>query len=70
MSTCMGLTGYEGMQAQWDEEDSQLTALGIPHPYEAFPEGRPMSWLRARSKLEISESEGVAHIWWKTEATK
>jgi hypothetical protein len=65
---CIGPTGYEGMQAQWDEEDSQLTTLGIPNPYEAFPEGHPRSWLRARSKLEISE--GVAHIQCKTEATR
>jgi hypothetical protein len=67
---CMSPTSYEGMQAQWDEEDSLLTALGIPNPYDAFLEGMPRSWLRARSKLEISEPEGVAHIRWKTEATK
>ncbi|CAL4924945.1 unnamed protein product [Urochloa decumbens] len=66
----MGPAGYEGMESMWEEEDSKLLALGIPNPYEIFPEGRPRNWLRARSKLQISELEGVAHIRWKTEATK
>ncbi|CAL5089802.1 unnamed protein product [Urochloa decumbens] len=66
----MGPAGYEGMESIWEEEDSWLLALGIPNPYEIFPEGWPRNWLRARSKLEISELEGVAHIRWKTEATK
>jgi len=65
---CMGPCGYEGMQAQWDEEDRKLAALGIPNPYEEYPEGRTRNWLRARSKLVISE--GVTTIEWKTEATK
>ena len=48
---CMGPCGYEGMQAQWDEEDAKLAALGIPNPYEEYLEGRTRNWLRARSKL-------------------
>jgi hypothetical protein len=51
---CMGPTGYERIQAQWDEEDRKLASLGIASPYEEFPEGRTRSWLRARSKLVIS----------------
>ena len=65
---CMGPCGYEGMQAQWDEEDAKLAALGIPNPYEEYLEGRTRNWLRARSKLVISE--GVATIEWKTDATR
>ena len=61
---CMGPCGYEGMQAQWDEEDAKLAALGIPNPYEEYLEGRIRNWLRVRSKLVISE--GVAYIEWKT----
>jgi len=57
---CMGPSGYEGIQAQWDEEDRKLASLGIANPYEEFPEGRTRSWLGARSKLVISE--GAAHI--------
>ena len=64
----MGPCGYEGMQAQWDEEDAKLAALGIPNPYEEYPEGRTRNWLRARSKLVILE--GVATIEWKTDATR
>ena len=65
---CMGQIGYEGIQAQWDEEDSKLASLWIANPYEEFPEGWTRSWLRTRSKLVISE--GAAYIKWKTEATK
>ena len=65
---CMGPCGYEGMQAQWDEEDAKLAALGIPNPYEEYPEGRTRNWLRARSKLVILE--GVATIEWKIDATR
>ena len=42
---CMGPTSYEGIQAQWDEEDRKLASLGIANPYEEFPEGRTRSWL-------------------------
>jgi hypothetical protein len=28
----MGSSAYEGKLAQWEVEDSQLTALGIPNP--------------------------------------
>ena len=64
----MGPCGYEGMQAQWDEEDAKLAALGIPNPYEEYLEGRTRNRLRARSKMVISE--GVATIEWKTDATR
>jgi len=64
----MGSCGHEGMQAQWDEEDTKLATLGIPNPYEEYLEGRTWNWLRARSKLVISE--GVATIEWKTDATR
>ena len=50
----MGPTGYEGTQAQWDEEDRKLASLGIANPYEEFREGRTRSWLRARSKLVMT----------------
>jgi len=36
---CMGPSSYEGIQAQWDEEDRKLASLGIANPYEEFPEG-------------------------------
>ena len=65
---CMGQIGYEGIQAQWDEEDSKLASLWIANPYEEFPEGWTRSWLRTRSKLVISE--GATHIKWKTEDTE
>ena len=65
---CMGPTGYEGIQAQWDEEDRKLASLGIANPYEEFREDRTRSWLRVRSKLVISE--GATHIKWKTEDTE
>ena len=42
---CMGPSGYEGTQAQWDEEDRKLASLGIANPYEEFSEGRTRSWL-------------------------
>ena len=29
---CMGQIGYEGIQAQWDEEDSKLASLWIANP--------------------------------------
>ena len=61
---CMGSIGYEGMQAQWDEEDRKLASIGIPYPYEEYLQGQTRSWLRARSNLVISE--GVAYIEWKT----
>ena len=45
-----------------------MAALGIPNPYEEYPNGQTRNWLRARGKLVISE--GVTTIEWKTEATK
>jgi hypothetical protein len=38
---------------QWEEEDGQLAAAGIPNPYDTYPDDRSKNWLRARSKLVI-----------------
>jgi len=64
----MGSSGYEGKLAKWEEEDRKLEALGIPNPWDEYPNGRPRYWLRARSTLEISE--GTARIRWNQESTK
>ena len=40
---CMGPSGYEGIQAQWDEEDRKLASIGIANPYEEFSKGRTRS---------------------------
>jgi hypothetical protein len=40
---------------QWEEEDRQLAAAGIPNPYDAYPDDRSKNWLRARSKLVIKD---------------
>jgi hypothetical protein len=47
----MGPAGYTVKLEQWEEEDRQLAAAGIPNPYDAYPSDRSRNWLRARSKL-------------------
>uniref|UniRef100_K3ZF41 Uncharacterized protein n=1 Tax=Setaria italica TaxID=4555 RepID=K3ZF41_SETIT len=63
----MGTAGYARKQAQWVEEDNQLTALGIHNPWDDFHEGRPRNWLQGRSRLEVNE--GVAEIKWNKDLT-
>jgi hypothetical protein len=55
----MGPAGCTVKLEQWEEEDRQLAAAGIPNPYEAYPDNRPKNWLRARSKLVIKDSVAV-----------
>jgi hypothetical protein len=38
---------------QWEEEDRQLAAAGIPNPYDAYLDDYSKNWLRAMSKLVI-----------------
>jgi len=64
----LGPVGYEGKIARWEKEDSDLSAKGIPNPWDEFPEGRSRNWLRARSELAVSD--GTAHIKWKKESTQ
>jgi hypothetical protein len=49
----MGPAGYTVKLEQWEEEDRQLAAVGIPNPYDAYPNDLSKNWLRARSKLVI-----------------
>jgi hypothetical protein len=51
----MGLAGYTVKLEQWEEEDRQLAAAGIPNPYDAYPDDGSKNWLRARSKLVIKD---------------
>jgi hypothetical protein len=51
----IGLAGYTVKQEQWEEEDRQLAAAGIPNPYDTYPDDRSKNWLRARSKLVIND---------------
>jgi hypothetical protein len=55
----MGLAGYTVILEQWEEEDRQLAAAGIPNPYDAYPDDRSKNWLRARSKLLIKDRVAV-----------
>lgn len=64
----MGLAGYAGKQAQWKEEDNQLTAAGIHNPWVDFPEGRSRNWLWGSNRLEVKG--GVAEIKWNKESNK
>jgi len=64
----LGPVGYDGKIARWEKEDSDLSAKGIPNPWDEFPEGRSRNWLRARSELAVSD--GTAHIKWKKESTQ
>jgi hypothetical protein len=49
----MGLAGYIVKLPQWEEDDKQLATVGIPNPYDVYPDDRYNSWLQARSKLVI-----------------
>jgi hypothetical protein len=51
----MGPAGYTVKLEQWEEEDRQLAAAGIPNPYDAYPDDRSKNWPRARSKLVIKD---------------
>jgi hypothetical protein len=55
----MGPAGYTVKLEQWEEEDRQLVAAGIPNPYDAYPDDRSKNWLRARSKLVIKDFVAV-----------
>jgi hypothetical protein len=55
----MGPTGYTVKLEQWEEDDRQLAAAGIPNPYDAYPDDRSKNWLRARSKLVIKDRVAV-----------
>ena len=37
--------GYDGKIAWWEKEDSDLSAKGIPNPWEDFPERWSRNWL-------------------------
>jgi hypothetical protein len=51
----MGPAGYSVKLEQWEEEDRQLVAAGIPNPYDAYLDDRSKNWIRARSKLVIKD---------------
>jgi hypothetical protein len=51
----MGPAGYTVKLEQWEEEDIQLAATGIPNPYDAYTNDRSKNLLRARSKLVIKD---------------
>jgi hypothetical protein len=51
----MGPAGYTVKLEQWEEEERQLAAAGIPNPYEAYRDDRSKNWLRARRKLVIKD---------------
>jgi hypothetical protein len=55
----MGPVGYTVKLEQWEEEDKQLAAAGIPNPYDAYPDDRSKNWLRASSKLVIKDRVAV-----------
>jgi hypothetical protein len=55
----MGPTGYTVKLEQWEEEDRQLAAAGIPNPYDAYPDDRSKNLLRVRSKLMIKNCVAV-----------
>jgi hypothetical protein len=41
----MGPVGYTVKLEQWEEEDKQLAAAGIPNPYDAYPDDRSKNWI-------------------------
>jgi hypothetical protein len=41
----MGPVGYTMKLEQWEEEDRQLAAAGIPNPYDAYPDDGFENWL-------------------------
>jgi hypothetical protein len=55
----MGPASYAVKLEQWEEEDRQLAAAGIPNPYDAYPDDHSKNWLRARSKLVIKDRVAV-----------
>jgi DNA-directed RNA polymerase subunit N (RpoN/RPB10) len=55
----MGLAGYTVKLEQWEEEDRQLAAAGIPNPNDSYPDDHSNNWLRARSKLVIKDRVSV-----------
>jgi hypothetical protein len=55
----MGPAGYTEKLEQWEEEDRQLAAAGVPNAYDAYPDDRSWNWLRALSKLEIKDCVAV-----------
>jgi hypothetical protein len=55
----MGPAGYTVNLEQWEEEDRQLALVGIPNPYDAYPDDRSKNWLQARSKLVIKDRVAV-----------
>jgi hypothetical protein len=55
----MGPAGYIVKLEQWEKEERQLAAAGIPNPYDAYPDNRSKNWLRARSKLVIKDRVAV-----------
>jgi hypothetical protein len=44
---------------QWEEENRQLTSVGIPNPYDAYPNYRSKNWLQSSSKLVIKDRVAV-----------
>jgi hypothetical protein len=55
----MGPAGYTVKLEQWEEDNRQLAAAGIPNPYHAWPDDRSKNWRRARSKLVIKDRVAV-----------
>jgi hypothetical protein len=55
----MGPASYVVKLEQWEEEDRQLAAAGIPNPYDAYLDDHSKNWLRARSKLVIKDRVAV-----------
>jgi hypothetical protein len=55
----MGPAGYNVKVEQWEEDDRQLAAAGIPNPYDAYPDDHSKNWLQARSKLVIKDRVAV-----------
>jgi hypothetical protein len=51
----MGPAGCTVKLEQWEEEDRQLAAAGIPNPYDTYPDDRSKNWLRVRSKVVIKD---------------
>jgi hypothetical protein len=55
----MGPIGYTVKLEQWEEEDRQLAAAGIPNPYDTYPDDRSKNWIRVSSKLVIKDCVAV-----------
>ena len=51
----LGIGGYEGKAAKWEQEDRELAAQGISNPWEQFLSDHPRNWLCAQSTLVMSE---------------